>query len=104
MDARRERPAMSGAGFTSNRSLKKVRQQASHALLSKDVSRSPAPPLRSTRGHLDAIIVPASRLASFLQPAIELAAHLGVLLVFLCSKQANVEQVARRVARTPGSR
>jgi hypothetical protein len=35
---------------------------------------------------------------------IELAAYLGVLLVVLCSKQTKVEQVARRVARTPGAR
>jgi hypothetical protein len=55
-------------------------------------------------GRLDAVIVPASRPASFLQPAIELSATLGVLLVVLCSKQAKVEQVAQRVARTPGAR
>jgi hypothetical protein len=48
--------------------------------------------------------VPASRPASFLQPAIELATNLGVLLVVLCSKQTRVEQVAKRVARTPGAR
>jgi hypothetical protein len=53
---------------------------------------------------LDAIIVPASRPASFLQPAIDLSALLGAFLVVLCSKQTRVEQVARRVARTPGSR
>ena len=53
---------------------------------------------------LDAVIVPASRPASFLQPAIELAAFLGVLLVVLCSKQTKVEQVAQRVSRTPGAR
>jgi hypothetical protein len=68
------------------------------------MSGSQSPPVRSRRGRLDAIIVPASRPASFLQPVIDLAAYLGVALVILCSKQAKVEQVARRVARTPGAR
>jgi hypothetical protein len=48
--------------------------------------------------------VPASRPASFLQPAIALSAYLGAFLVVLCSKQTKVEQVARRVTRTPGAR
>lgn len=96
---------MSGAGVASpNRSLRRVQQRSSHAHLSQDVSRSPAPPVRSTRGRLDAVIVPASRPASFLQPAIKLAAFLGAYLVVLCSKQSRVEQVAQRVARTPGAR
>jgi len=60
--------------------------------------------VRSRQGRLDAIIVPASRPACFIQPVIELAAYLGVLMVILCSKQTKVEQVARRVARTPGAR
>jgi hypothetical protein len=87
-----------------SRSLRNVQQLASHADLSQDVLRCPAPPLRSRRGHLDAIVVPASRPASFLPPAVELAAFLGALLVVLCSKQTKIEQVARRVARTPGAR
>jgi hypothetical protein len=87
-----------------NRSLRKIQQRASHAWLSKDMSRFPAPSLRSRRGHLDAIVVPASRPASFLKSGIELAAYLGAFLVVLCSKQTNVEQVAQRVARTPGAR
>jgi hypothetical protein len=96
---------VSGAGVASpNRSLRRVQQRSSHAHLSQDVSRSPAPPVRSTRGRLDAVIVPASRPASFLQPAIKLAAFLGAYLVVLCSKQSRVEQVAQRVARTPGAR
>ena len=53
---------------------------------------------------LDAIIVPASRPASCLQPAINLAARLGVLLVVLCSKQTKAEQVAERVSTSPGAR
>jgi hypothetical protein len=35
---------------------------------------------------------------------IDLAGYLGVVLVVLSSKQTKVEQVARRVARTPGAR
>ena len=85
-------------------SLKRVNQQPSHAHLSRDVSRSPAPLVRSRSGHLDAVIVPASRPASFLQPVIDLAARLGVVLVVLCSKQTGDEHVARRVATTPGAK
>jgi hypothetical protein len=88
----------------SSRSLKKVQQRASHAALSQDVSGAPAPPVRSRPGRLDAIVVPASRPASCLKPAINLAAHLGVLLVVLCSKQTRAEQVAERVSTSPGAR
>jgi hypothetical protein len=84
--------------------LRNVEQQASHARLSVDVSRSPPQSARPTRVRLDAIIVPASRPISFLRPAIGLAADLGVFLVVLCSKQTRVEQVAERVAETPGAR
>jgi hypothetical protein len=56
------------------------------------------------RGRLDAVIVPASRPASFLQPVINMTACLGVVLIVLCSKQTRVEQVARRVAGTPGAK
>ena len=87
-----------------HRSLKKVQQRASHAALSQDVSRVPAPPVRSRPGRLDAIIVPASRPASCLKPAINLTARLGVLLVVLCSKQIRAEQVAERVSTSPGAR
>jgi hypothetical protein len=94
---------VSGTGIAApTRVLRSVQQKASHAHLSQDVSQSPAPSVKSTR--LDAVIVPASRPASFLEPAIALAAALGVFLVVLCSKQTKVEQVARRVARTPGAR
>jgi hypothetical protein len=88
----------------SNRSLSKAKQRASHAHLSQDVSGSPAPPPSSRPGRVDAIIVPASMPASFLQPAIDLAAYLGVFLVVLCSKQTRVGHVAKRVATTPGAR
>jgi hypothetical protein len=50
------------------------------------------------------VIVPASRPASFLQPAIDLTASLGILLVVLCSKQTSLEQVASRVSKTPAAR
>lgn len=53
---------------------------------------------------MDAIIVPASRPASFLQRTIELSAGLGILLVVLCSKQTKPEHVAQRVAKTAGAR
>jgi hypothetical protein len=66
--------------------------------------QSTAPPGNSKRTGLDAIIVPGSRPASFLQPVIELSALLGVLLIVLCSKQTSVEQVATRVLKTPGAR
>ncbi len=87
-----------------HRSLKKVQQRESHAALSRDVSRLPAPSVRSRPGRLDAIVVPASRPASCLKPVIELSARLGVLLVVLCSKQTRVEQVAERVSASPGAR
>jgi hypothetical protein len=87
-----------------HRSLRKVQQRSSHAALSQDVSKGPAPYVQSRPGRLDAIIVPASRPAYCLQPAINLAAHLGVLLVVLCSKQTRAEQVAERVSTSPGAR
>jgi hypothetical protein len=95
---------VTGADVRPVRSLRNVKQRASHAHLSRDVSLSPPPPLRSRRARLDAIIVPASRPASFLRRTIELSAVLGIFLVVLCSKRAKVEDVAKRVARTPGAR
>jgi hypothetical protein len=87
-----------------HRSLKKVQQRSSHAALSQDVSKGPAPSVRSRPGRLDAIIVPASRPAYCLQPAINLAARLGISLVVLCSKQTRAEQVAERVSASPGAK
>ena len=92
---------MNRATTSLKRPLKRVEQRTSHAHLLRDVSRSPAPPARSRSGRLDAVIVPASRPACFLQPAIDLATSLGVMLVVLCSKQTGAEQVAKRVANTP---
>ena len=60
--------------------------------------------MQSRPGRLDAIIVPASRPAYCLQPAINLAARLGILLVVLCSKQTRAEHVAERVSSSPGAR
>ena len=92
------------ATSVAHRSLKKVQQQSSHAALSQDVSNGPAPSVRSRPGRLDAIIVPASRPAFCLQPAINLAARLDVLLVVLCSKQTRADHVAERVSSSPGAR
>ena len=89
---------------TSKRSLSRVSQRTSHAELTVDVSKSAAPSSGSRSGRLDAIIVPASRPASLLQPVIDLAASLDVPLVMLCSRQTRTEQVAQRVAKTPGAR
>jgi hypothetical protein len=94
---------MSRVGFASDRSTKNLRQQPSHAELSQDVSGG-LPSLKSSRGRLDAIIVPASRRASSLQPVIELAAYLDVFLVVLCSKRTNAKQLADRVVKTPNAR
>jgi hypothetical protein len=92
------------AATLAHRSLKKVGQRSSHAALSQDVSRVPAPPMKSRRGRLDAIIVPASRPAFCLQPAIDLAARLDILLVVLCSKQTKADHVAERVSSSPGAK
>jgi hypothetical protein len=72
---------------------------ASHASLLRDVSAdSPSP----STGHLDAIVVPASR--PNLQRLIALSAALSVRLVLLCSRQTRVQKVAERVEATPGAR
>jgi hypothetical protein len=97
-------PTVSGVGIAFNQSLSIIQQRASHRALSQDVSRSRAPSVRSWRGRLDAIVVPASRPAHSLKSAINLAASLQVLLVVLCSKQTKVEHVAKRVSKTPGAR
>jgi hypothetical protein len=95
---------VSAARLTSPQSVRNVGQRTSHAALSRDVSRTPAPAVRSRSGRLDAIVVPASRPASCLKPAIRLSAQLGVQLVVLCSKQTKREQVAERVSASPGAR
>src|SRR5690242_15316445 len=73
----------------------------SHESLLRDVSAAATPVARS---RLDAIVVPAARPASALQDVITLSATLSVPLVILCSRQAQVGQVVRRVERTFGAR
>ncbi len=81
-----------------------IRHVASHAHLLHDASQAPAPPRRSRRGRPDAIVVPAARPASFLSGIIELASSMETEIVVLCSFQANVDQVADRIGRIPGTR
>jgi glycosyltransferase involved in cell wall biosynthesis len=87
-----------------SQSLKGVQQRASHAALCRDMSRVPAPLGGSRAGCLDAIVVPASRPATHLEPAINLATRLGVLLVLLCSKQTRADEIAERASTSPGLR
>jgi hypothetical protein len=87
-----------------SQSLKGVQQRASHAALCRDMSRGPAPLWGSRAGRLDAIVVPASRPATHLEPAINLATRLGVLLVVLCSKQARADEIAERASSSSGLR
>ena len=79
---------------------KKVRQKPSHARLLRKIAD---PPPSGRPGKLDAIVVPASRPASFVNGLIDLSARLGTLLVVLCSLQTRVDRVATRVASTPGA-
>ncbi|WP_427886271.1 hypothetical protein ACQHIV_26950 [Kribbella sp. GL6] len=71
--------------------------QSSHAGLLCDGS-APAAPAASSK--LDAIVVPAARRASELQPVITLAADLRVPLVVLCSREALQDKVVERVKST----
>lgn len=81
-----------------------VTQLPTHARLLRDVSGAPHPPVRAWRGRPDAIIVPATRPASALAGLVEVAAQLETTLVVLCSRQANVEQVAHRIGRVSRAR
>jgi hypothetical protein len=84
----------------------KIRQKASHSALLKSVElESPLfAPDTAQITKLDAIIIPATRRASSFDDLIKLSARLGVWLVVICSKLAKIEDVAERVARTPGAR
>jgi hypothetical protein len=95
---------VSAADIGSDGWLRSIRQRASHADLSQDLSRSLLPPLKSKRARLDAVIVPASRPASHLQLVIQLSALLDVFLVVLCSKHTRMEHVAEQVSRMSGAR
>ncbi|TCC29937.1 hypothetical protein [Kribbella sindirgiensis] len=79
---------------------RQIRHGQSHAGLLRDGS---APVAASANTRLDAIVVPAARPAFALQEVISLSAALSVPLVILCSRQAQVEQVARRVEKTLGA-
>jgi hypothetical protein len=79
------------------------RQKSSHTRLLRRSSK-PLVYARSRSSRLDALIVPAARPASSLSLAIALSACTGTLLVVICSRQAKVDQVAARVAATPGAR
>ena len=82
----------------------KPQQKPSHAYLLRDRSKEPPPTTRSRPAHLDAIIIPASRPASWFTDLIWLSAVLGAVLVVICSRQTKVEQLATRIARVPGAR
>jgi hypothetical protein len=74
-------------------------QAQSHANLLLDGGATAS----SASTDLDAIVVPAGRPASELQPVINLAADLGAQLVVLCSLQTQVSQVVQRVKRKFGA-
>jgi hypothetical protein len=82
---------------------RKLHHNPSHARLLHNGTKTAAPGA-SGSGRLNAMIVPASRPASSFTGFIELSARLGTLIVILCSKQTRVDQVAKRVAETPGAR
>jgi hypothetical protein len=73
-----------------------------HADLLSDASKPSASWGRSRPGRPDAIIVPATRPASWLAGLIELAADLETQLVVLCSRKATIARVAERVGRLHG--
>jgi hypothetical protein len=81
---------------------RQMKHGPSHAALLHDVSAATTAP--AARSRLDAIVVPAARPASALQDVIALSVELSVLLVILCSRQAQVEQVVRRVEKNFGAR
>jgi hypothetical protein len=85
---------------------KKIRHKSSHSALLQSVEvESPLfPPGAPQVSKLDAIIIPASRRASSFDNLIKLSARLGAHLVVICSRLATIEDVAERVARTPGAR
>ncbi|NIK54798.1 hypothetical protein [Kribbella shirazensis] len=79
---------------------RRIRQIQSHASLLLNGS---VPVAASANTRLDAIVVPAARPASELQHVISMAATLAVPLVILCSRQAQLGQVVRRVEKTFGA-
>jgi hypothetical protein len=85
---------------------KKIRHKSSHSALLQSVEvESPLfSPVALSVTKLDAIIIPASRRASSFDDLIKLSARLGAQLVVICSKLTKIDDVAERVARTPGAR
>lgn len=77
-------------------------QHSSHDLLMCD--RSDDPVSTGRPGRLDAVIVPASRPAQRLRPAIRLAAQANTLLVVIASQSCRIDDVAALVAAQPGAR
>jgi hypothetical protein len=78
-------------------------QQSSHAALCRARNLGPAPPL-SRSARLDAVIVPASRGATALDGAVNLATSLNAPLIALCSKRTFAHEVDARFAWMPGCR
>lgn len=74
-----------------------AQHRPNHTSLLRSAWAAPSRPSR----RLDAIVVPAARAS--LQHAITLSARLSVRLVLLCSHQAQVERVAKRVQATFGA-
>lgn len=72
-----------------------VRQHDTHKELVGQLSPRSA---QFSAGHLDAIVVPASRLAVNLESAITLARAIGCYLVVLCSRDANASDVEQLMA------
>jgi hypothetical protein len=84
-----------GDGRVSNQ----TKHVPSHASLLRDVS---AVSVSAASSRLDAIVVPAARPS--LQRLISLSAQMSVLLVVLCSRQAQADKIAARVEETLGAR
>lgn len=80
---------------------RQIKHGQSHASLLQDVSASSVP---SSRSRLNAIVVPAARPAPGLQEVISLSASLSVPLVILCSREAQIDLVAKQVADTSDAR
>lgn len=96
---------MSGAsGAVGSRRFLEPTHKSSHAAMTHDASQARAPRRSARSGHLDAIIVPASRGASALDAAARLSVRLDVPLVALCSCNARATEVAARLARLSGCR
>lgn len=79
-------------------------QKWSHVAMTRDASRSSVAGESSRSARFDAIIVPASRGENALDGAAQLALHLDVTLVALCSRDTRVDAVAERLGHRSGRR